>query len=403
MSAMAFSSLFTVYLGIFNGEKYLSSCRSQLLAQSSQEFQIVVIDNASTDDSWELLKKWKEDFGSRLSIYRNEINLGGGGSLARALNQGLISSEWFATMHQDDYYYSNHVQLLLDEIKRSPKEVVAICTGMSSMNFIGEKIPTPVRAMWLSDNYSSPDSFLLNLRAQSLSFPSSAFQREVFHKCFQYWHSPAFGDTEVTLRLCGHGEFRYITTETVAYRENPQSESHVVNLLESQMSASISLSRVFASVEFQKVLSEVKGNERALFFSELISALEVRIKDSPLLYLIQILASEECCRAWGYKEQQPLIILNEIYQAMNAQFTANLMSSLANEQPSRINQDLNLALSELSGRISATIFSKLSRPKSRVNVIFSKLPLKIRMKLFRFYVRIFAIKQPNHYWNAFWR
>jgi glycosyltransferase involved in cell wall biosynthesis len=394
---------FTVFLGIYNGENYLASLEAQILAQSYQDFLLVVVDNASTDRSWHALSRWSEIFGDKLVLRRNDTNLGGGGSLANAVNSGLIATEWFTTLHQDDLYFPEHLEKIISTIRRSSRDVVAVCTGMASMDENSQKIPTPPRASWLVDDYSAPSAFLINLRTQTLSFPTAAFRTKEFSQCFRFWHNPTFLDTETTLLLCGHGEFRYILEETMRYRENPQSESHVVNSMQALLSAATSLSRVFTSEEFRTVLSKVNLEEKGLFFSELMSSIEVRLGDSSLAYLVKILASEACANAWGYKEPRSSILLSEFYRALDSQFTYTLLTKLSGEPIPQLQVPLREELQALSGDLSQKIFKEHSRKKSYLNVLFSKMPMKLRILIFRVYVRAFAIKQPNHYWNAFWR
>ena len=393
----------TVFIGIYNGEKYLESLQKQLLSQTYQDFHLVVIDNSSTDNSWEVLAGWPVIFGEKLALHRNDMNLGSGGSLAKALNSGLISTKWFTTMHQDDDYFARHIEKLVETIQSSPDDVVAVCTGMASMDENSQSLPTPPRASWLVDDYSAPNSFLINLRTQTLSFPTTAFRTKEFSQCFRFWHSPTFSDTETTLLLCGHGEFRYISQETMRYRENPQSESHVINSVEALLGATISLSRVFTSEEFRTVIRKVDHSQRGLFFDELMSSIEIRLRESNLLYLIKILASESCANAWGYKESQSSSLLSEFYEAMNSRFTQTLLSNLSGELAPEPTRGLSEELRILSGDLSQEIFNQHSRRKSQLNSIFGKLPLKVRIRIFRTYVRLFAIKQPNHYWNAFWK
>jgi len=393
----------TVFVGIYNGEKYLASLKAQILAQSYQDFQLVVVDNSSTDGSWEVLSQWPEIFGEKLVISRNDTNLGAGGSLVSALKSSLINTEWFTTLHQDDYYFAGHLEKLVSTIRDSSNDVVAVCTGMASMDEKSQTMPTPPRASWLVDDYSTPSSFLINLRTQTLSFPTSAFRTKVFSQCFRFWHSPTFSDTETTLLLCGHGEFRYIPEETMRYRENPQSESHVINEVEAVLGATISLTRVFTSEEFRTVLRKVDHGQRGLFFSELMSSVEVRLRDSSLLYLVKILASEACANAWEYKESQSSILLSEFYQAVNSRFTQTLLSNLSGEPVPEPKKAQREELRTLSGDLSQEVFVQHSRRKSHLNTIFSRLPLPLRIQIFRVYVRVFAIKQPNHYWNAFWK
>ena len=393
----------TVFIGIYNGEKYLASLEKQLLSQTYQDFHLVVIDNFSMDNSWEALAGWPAIFGEKLILRRNDMNLGSGGSLAKALNSGLINTQWFTTLHQDDDYFAGHLEKLVETIRNSPDDVVAVCTGMASMDENSQSLPTPPRASWLVDDFSTPNSFLINLRAQTLSFPTSAFRTQEFSQCFRFWHSPTFSDTETTLLLCGYGEFRYISEETMRYRENSQSESHVINSVEALLGATISLSRVFTSEEFRTVISKVDPGQRGLFFDELMSSIEIRLRESNLLYLVKILASESCANAWEYKESRPSNLLSEFYEAMNSRFTQTLLSNMSGEPVPEPMRGLNEELRILSGDLSQEIFNQHSRRKSRLNSIFSKLPLKLRIQVFRVYVRVLAIKQPNHYWNAFWK
>ena len=99
----------TVFLGIYNGENFLLSLKNQLKSQKFHDFILVVVDNASTDNSFEKLSAWKSDFGDRVTLYRNDKNLGGGGSLHKALSERYIKTEWFVTLHQDDFYLPNHL------------------------------------------------------------------------------------------------------------------------------------------------------------------------------------------------------------------------------------------------------------------------------------------------------
>ena len=393
----------TVFLGIYNGAKYLHSLKEQLISQTFQDFHLMVVDNASTDDSFEKLLSWESDFGDRLSLHRNEENLGGGGSLYKALADNYVKTEWFVTLHQDDFYLPNHLEVIAETLREIPTNVVAVCTGMGSMDENGKTQVSPPRAAWLIDDTSAVSSFLINLRFQTLSFPSSAFKTKAFDECFRYWHSPAFSDTETTLYLCAHGEFRYVQTETMKYRENSQSESHVVNSLEASISAATSLSRVFTSREFRLILQSVGESNRANFFSELISSIDLRIPESPLSHFVKILATEECSRVWEYQEGTATLALSSIYDGLGSKFSSTLLAGLSGQEPVKATSDLEVALSELSRVKAAEISVSASNSRSTLWSILSNLPLAVRIKLFRAYVRIYAIKEPNHYWNARWR
>lgn len=71
----------TLFLGIYNGKQYLESLYEQLRTQDSQKFKLLVIDNSSTDSSYNEISKWEKTFGHRLTLVSNEVNYGAYGSL----------------------------------------------------------------------------------------------------------------------------------------------------------------------------------------------------------------------------------------------------------------------------------------------------------------------------------
>ena len=395
----------TVFLGIYNGSQYLESLRTQLKNQIDKNFKIVVVDNASEDSSWENLQSWKSELGEALTLYRNAQNLGAGGSLDNALREGLIQTPWFAMWHQDDFYLPNHIETITSEIKSSPEKVVGICTSMGSVNNDGTPRDTPPRASWLIDDTSQTNSFLVNLRVQAFSFPTAVVRTDAFLKSFAHWHSPSFSDTETTLNLITRGELRYIKRETIKYRENPNSESHVVNSFEASVGASLGLTRVFTSDGFRALLRNVKESDRGKFFLELISGIEQRIPDSSMSSQLKILATEECCYAWNYSELESNHFLSTAYVVLGSKFTSELLARKSQLQIPALDRNLEDALRQFSNQLGIASFGRatIKSKRSIFMKMASKLPLPIKIVSFKLYVRIRAIKQPDYYWNVFWK
>lgn len=395
----------TVFLGIYNGAPYIDSLLIQLKNQSEKDFKLVVVDNCSDDSSWFQLQNWRSEFGDALTLYRNEQNLGGGGSLDNALGEGLITTPWFAMMHQDDYYLPNHIETILREINASAGNIVGICTSMGSMHNDSSPRETPPRASWLISDVSQTNSFLVNLRLQAFSFPTAAFNTDAFLESFAHWHSPSFSDTETTLNLITRGELKYLKKETIKYRENPNSESHVVNSFESTVGASLGLTRVLTSSGFRDLLLSVNIEERGKFFLELVSGIENRVPESSMAYYLKILATEECCFAWKYSELESNDFLSATYVVLGSRFTSKMLADRSKVEIPAPDQKLEAALRVFSNQLGIASFgrSTINLKRNRVVAIVSKLPLPVRMTLFKVYVRLRAIKQPNYYWNVFWK
>jgi glycosyltransferase involved in cell wall biosynthesis len=69
---------FTVILISYNQEKTIKRAIDSILKQSRSEYsiQIIVSDDCSTDNTWNILKKYKDSFPDIFTIKRNKINLG---------------------------------------------------------------------------------------------------------------------------------------------------------------------------------------------------------------------------------------------------------------------------------------------------------------------------------------
>lgn len=398
-------TLLTIFLGIYNGSSYIDSLLIQLRNQTEMDFNLVVVDNCSDDSSWLQLQNWKNELGDALILHRNEQNLGAGGSLDNALRTGLIRTPWFAMMHQDDFYLPNHFETIVSEIKASSGNVVGICTSMGSMNNDGSSRDTPPRASWLIDDISQVNSFLVNLRLQAFSFPTAAVRTDAFLESFAHWHSPSFSDTETTLNLITRGELKYLKKETIKYRENPNSESHVVNSFESTVGASLGLTRVLTSDGFRSLLRSVKIDERGKFFLELISGIENRLPESSMAYHLKVLATEECCYVWNYSELESNKFLSTAYVVLGSKFTSKMLAGRSQVEIPASDQKLEDALRVFSNQLGIASFgrSTINSKRNPVIGIASKLPLPVKMTLFKVYVRLRAIKQPNYYWNVFWK
>lgn len=392
----------TIFLGIYNGASYLESLKSQLLSQTLQNFHLLVVDNQSSDDSLNMLASWATYFPGRITVARNQINLGGSGNLLNSFD--LIETPWFTAIHQDDSYGPNHVQVLVDGIRKSTNDVVAISTVMGSMDNQGKIIGTVPRASMFAKSNDPPSAFLQNLRIHSVPWPASAFRTEVFGKTFAPWHSTAFPDTEQILRMCAYGIFVTIDQETMHYRENPNSESHIVNSGESQTGAALSLCRVLNSNEFSIILLNVKKEELERFAKGLLDAIDSRFEGTPLGGFLSLVAIERLIEITGYGEPSLLTFASSIYENFGSNYSFSLLTRLASlsDTPQSLasakTPSLDSFIKGLENSLNnesqnESIFSRFVRTR-----FFQGAPYRAKKYLFTGLVYIFQrFKKFNHF------
>jgi len=87
----------TVLMSVYNGERYLNEAVDSILTQTFRDFEFLIIDDASTDRTPEILRGYDDQ---RIRIVTNEENLG----LTKSLNKGLALArgEYVARMDADD-------------------------------------------------------------------------------------------------------------------------------------------------------------------------------------------------------------------------------------------------------------------------------------------------------------
>lgn len=89
----------SIGLPVFNGEKYLEEALDSILAQTFQDFELIISDNASTDRTQEICQAYVEK-DNRVRYYRNARNLGLVMNFNRVFN--LASGEYFKWAACDD-------------------------------------------------------------------------------------------------------------------------------------------------------------------------------------------------------------------------------------------------------------------------------------------------------------
>src|SRR5579864_2960612 len=105
---MSDNDFVSVTIVTYNSGRFIKRCLESVLAQRYREKEIVVIDNASTDGTTDIL----EQFEDRCQVVYNSENIG----FAAAQNQaiGLCSGEWVLTLNPDVLLLPSFIQALVD-------------------------------------------------------------------------------------------------------------------------------------------------------------------------------------------------------------------------------------------------------------------------------------------------
>lgn len=406
------TSSFTVYLGIYNAVAHLGSLHEQILAQNLKNFPVIVVDNASSDESWNQILGWPKEILDRAKLIKNPINLGGIGSLALNLDQ--IETEWILTMHQDDTYHANHVAVLSNQIAESSSDEVVIFSDMGTQNMLGKRIFTSIRQSWIANLESPQSAFRANLAQQSVSYPSAAFRTSGMLPIQIAWHSSSFPDTEITLLQASQGSFRFVPMLTMLYRMNPKSESHELSPKERVLGPFASLSRVMASDSFLKLCLDVREADRPSFSRSVLEGIEMRLGSSPFSEMVKLIAAETMGIAWDYTEKTSREQIMQTYRLADEGRTTKLLEELgafyAEGSPTLTTtydgtfSEAQIQLEKLLSIATPPSNAKASAAQQfLLNLLGRPLPLVLRRRVVSFVVRIYTKLVKKSPWNLSWK
>jgi glycosyltransferase involved in cell wall biosynthesis len=116
--------LLTVYMPVFNASPYLAQSIESILSQTYTNFEFIIIDDSSTDNSWQIIKKYAR-LDKRLRIYQNKLNLGV--SLTSNIAISLARGQFLARMDADDISFSTRFEKQINFLKQN-KNIVALGT-----------------------------------------------------------------------------------------------------------------------------------------------------------------------------------------------------------------------------------------------------------------------------------
>lgn len=97
----------------YNGEKFLKEQLNSIINQTYKNLEIIVVDDNSTDKTWQLLQEYSQK-DQRIKIFKNNTNLGFIKNFEKAIK--LCSGEYIALSDQDDIWKLNKIEVYIDNI-----------------------------------------------------------------------------------------------------------------------------------------------------------------------------------------------------------------------------------------------------------------------------------------------
>ena len=233
-----FTPKISVIVPMYNVEKYLGVCITSILDQTFKDFELILIDDCSTDKTLEVAKSFTD---SRIKILRNEKNLGVPGAV-RNIGIDAAQGDYIYFCDSDDAVLKNGLEILYNAAKDNDADAVNITQWYVAKDAEFQTVKNiPVKRMKISD-VAPVDSDLKTRIAQEFLknrmhvSPGIFFHRRKFlleNKIKFPVDMAVAEDVIFTFEVvCAADKIVKIDTPFYIYRIRPESISHTAQKMQ---------------------------------------------------------------------------------------------------------------------------------------------------------------------------
>jgi glycosyltransferase involved in cell wall biosynthesis len=209
----------SVVIPLYNKADVLQATLVSVLEQTFREFEVIVVDDGSTDDGASLVES-VADRRVRLIRQANQ-----GESAAR--NRGILEArgKWIALIDADDLWASNHLEELVSAVE-DPAFIGAFSNIVYESNS-QPAIPLTFQSQRIDDYFS----FALRTNGYPMSSSSVLLaRRQLLEAGLFAVGIPVGPDIDMWCRLALHGSLRYVANTSATYRDTLDSSALARNL-----------------------------------------------------------------------------------------------------------------------------------------------------------------------------
>ena len=276
----------SVILTSYNHDKFICEAIDSVLNQSFRDFELIIWDDASSDNSWNLINQYSD---SRIKAFRNEEQKRGIWGINKAISE-VATGEYIAIHHSDDVWERDKLEKQAAFLE-AHSEVGAVFTNALA---IGEdNLPLADKNHFYSNIFDQPNRtrhewlrFFFS-RGNALCHPSVLIRKSCYEYCGLYRFGLAqVGDFDMWIRLCLKYEIYVMPEKLVRFR---------VRSNEANTSGNRPETRIRGDYEFYKLLLSYRTIKK---FDELVKVFPGaqkyhRNKETDIDFALAMIALEE--------------------------------------------------------------------------------------------------------------
>jgi len=196
----------TVFMAAYNASKYIEVAVKSILNQTYQDFELLIVNDGSTDDTSEILESFKDE---RIRIINNLENKG----LIYTRNIALQEArgQFIAIMDSDDISYPNRLAIQIDAFKDKPD--LALYGGQAKMIDENQE-----EIGFIKESETNPNLLKVKLLFHNTFVHSSVMIRTSVFREFGGYQEPFAEDYDLFLRIAQKYAVGNSSEFVIAYR-----------------------------------------------------------------------------------------------------------------------------------------------------------------------------------------
>jgi glycosyltransferase involved in cell wall biosynthesis len=206
----------------YNNEEYLEDCIESVVSQTRKPDEVIIVDDASTDNSINIIKKFERKYDF-IKLIKNKKNRGVVYSRNKAIK--LAKGKYITTLDSDDFYYNkNKLEKEMDiirEHKKMGKDVIAFSNIVlvdKNKNYLKK----------FKENKIKEGNLLLDILTRNIFIPRDfIFKKNDFISIGGFRDFSLYEDWDLKIRLSKIREFYFSGISGVAYRQHDYGLSSV--------------------------------------------------------------------------------------------------------------------------------------------------------------------------------
>ncbi|MCL5432668.1 MAG: glycosyltransferase family 2 protein [Patescibacteria group bacterium] len=214
--------LVSVIMPVYNAGDYLSDAIDSVIDQTYKNFELIIINDASTDNSLKIIKKFKKFYPKKIKVINIKTNLNRGGD--SCANKGIqkASGKYIARMDADDVCDSERLKKQVEFLENNPN-VFLVGTNAHVINKHGEKIGEKIEPLTYQNIKKAYFTF------HPLIHPSCMYRQKINGRKFKYEIKYSANNDYYTFfkLLCNGLEFVNLPEKLMYFRIHDKNDTFV--------------------------------------------------------------------------------------------------------------------------------------------------------------------------------